>query len=261
MFEEAQNYCKNITTSLAMNYKSWIAIFISLFLINGFKYNGKSFLTFFIGMIFAHIIHYMLHFKYIYPHNIVHSYHHGHNNSFSHYSQMILEIVSFLGILFMKYFAYEFTCLFYLIDDWTVILFYFFYTTIHVVNYGYFHVNHVHEIHHRVFYQNMGPDICDIIMGTKYHPEKGLENTDHYISNCIYCTIIVLLLQFIWKKSGTETRNLYLFLSNSLFLGCVLFLVISTIVLYIKDIDEVFDKQILKIKKKLDMCGGDKGFP
>lgn len=246
-----EEYIKNIGNSLLMNYKSWIGVFISLYLINGFK--QTALLTFIISMFLSHVIHYMLHYKYVYPHNIVHNYHHRHNYWFSHLIQMILEFVSILSVLFIKYLSVDFTTLFSFIDDWTVIFYYLFYTTIHNVNYSCFHVNRVHEIHHQVFFQNLGPDICDIIMGTKYRPEDGLENTDHYISNCIYCTSIVLLLQAFWNRSTINNKILYLFLSKCIFLGFIIFLAIATVVLYIQDIDDEFDSTISKAKAALNI--------
>ena len=42
-----------------------------------------------------------------------------------------------------------------------------FYTTVHNINYSIFHVNNIHEKHHNDVMYNYGPDIMDILMGTK----------------------------------------------------------------------------------------------
>ena len=68
------------------------------------------------------------------------------------------------------------------------------YTSIHYINYSYFHINNFHELHHKDTYKNIGPDICDIIFGTKYKIENSnentIENTDHYIPNILISLLI-----------------------------------------------------------------------
>jgi hypothetical protein len=195
-------------------------------------------------MISSHLIHYWHHFELSYPHNIIHDYHHRYNLPFNHFIQVLLEFVSITGITIFKYHFVDLFPFLSFIDEWIVIFYYLFYTTIHNINYTIFHVNNVHEIHHREFVKNMGPDICDIIFCTKYKPEEGLENTDHYIPNIIFCTIVVLTLKYIWSISTKNLQQWYTFLSKGLLYLSFLFLFITSICLYKMDIDEAFERDV-----------------
>ena len=53
----------------------------------------------------------------------------------------------------------------------------------------------------------MGPDLCDILFDTKYKPENGIENTDHYIPNILLATILILFMQYIWKNSENNDNS------------------------------------------------------
>jgi hypothetical protein len=86
-----------------------------------------------------------------------------------------------------------------ILDNWTIVLFYLFYTTVHNINYSIFHVNTIHEKHHKEVTTNIGPDICDILFDTKY--DENIENTDHYILNILVAYIIVYYLSFLWGSS------------------------------------------------------------
>ena len=247
MIKDWSHYFYYILNSILINYKSWIFLAISLLILC--EFNVTIFLTFTIGMFSSHLIHYWHHFEYSYPHNIIHDYHHRYNLLFNHFIQVVLEFVSIVGIIPFKYSFIDMVPFLSFIDDWIVIYYYFFYTTIHNINYTVFHVNHVHEIHHEVFLKNMGPDICDIIFGTKYKPEETLENTDHYIPNIIICTLLVLVLKSIWKNSTEPFQKWYLFLSKGLFYSSILFLFVTSICLYKMDIDHTFEKDVDKIKE------------
>ena len=246
-------YFSHIINSLQLNYKSWILLIASLLILC--KFNGMLLITFVVGMISSHLIHYWHHFELSYPHNIIHDYHHRFNLPFNHIIQIILEFVSITGIIPLKYLLLEqfsnYAYYFSIIDDWIVIFYYLFYTTIHNVNYTLFHVNNVHEIHHNEFVKNMGPDICDIVFGTKYKPEEGLENTDHYIPNILFCTFFVLMLKYIWKISTGNCKQWYVLLSKCLFYGCLIFLLVTSVILYKLDIDQAFERDVEEFNKKI----------
>ena len=70
-----------------------------------------------------------------------------------------------------------------------------FYSSIHNINYSILHVNKIHENHHKDWTINYGPDICDVMYGTKENYED-LEDTSHYIPNLIICTFIAKILQY-----------------------------------------------------------------
>jgi hypothetical protein len=195
-------------------------------------------------MISSHIIHYWHHFEHSYPHNIIHDYHHRYNLPFNHFIQLLLEFVSITGIIPLKYALMDLMPFLSFVDNWIVLFYYLFYTTIHNVNYTIFHVNNVHEIHHQEFLKNMGPDICDLLFGTKYNPEEGLENTDHYIPNIIFCTVMVLTLKYGWNHSSNDLQKWYTVLSKGLFYGSALFLFITSVCLYKMDIDQAFERDV-----------------
>ena len=242
MIDHWIQYFSFILHSICINYKSWILLLCSLLILCDFRW--VLLLTFVIGMISSHIIHYWHHFEHSYPHNIIHDYHHRYNLPFNHFIQLLLEFVSITGIIPLKYFLMDSLPFLSFVDNWIVLFYYLFYTTIHNINYTVFHINNVHEIHHRVFLKNMGPDICDILFGTKYKPEEGLENTDHYIPNIIFCTLVVLALKYIWNHSSNHLQKWYTVLSKGIFYGSVLFLFITSICLYKMDIDQAFERDV-----------------
>ena len=225
------NCLSNIKKSLLLNYKSWFFLVIALILISlkdltGCAMNlGKGFATFGILFVASHVLHYWAHFKRAYPQNIVHLYHHEHNNFFSHFLQIIVEFVSAMSYMWLKY-NVSYMSFF---NEWIIIFYYLFYTTIHNINYSILHVNNVHELHHKFRIKNMGPDICDIMFGTKYNVEDGIENTDHYIPNIIICLIITMLLKSFWD--GRENKAPYEIALKYIFGGCIGLLTLSTMYL------------------------------
>ena len=96
------SYLNNIIQSLTINWKSWLCIHISLYLIND---NSLfiGYINYFIILLFSYWSHYLLHWKYIYPLNIIHIYHHLHSNTFSHIIQIILEFVSLMFFIVIKH--------------------------------------------------------------------------------------------------------------------------------------------------------------
>ena len=193
---------KYILESISLNYKSWILLFVCIYIIypSNFIY---SFLTYFIMMIIAHLFHYWSHLGNNNFGNCVHIYHHENTNWFSHFIQMNLEFIVLLFPIILKYYLSMFS----FINEWIILFFYFLYTTVHNVNYSIFHINHVHELHHELLIKNMGPDLCDILFDTKYKPENGIENTDHYIPNILLATILILFMQYIWKNSENNDNS------------------------------------------------------
>jgi hypothetical protein len=244
------NHLKHIIQSLIINWKSWMCIHVSLYLINDNSF-FISYINYLFILLFSYLSHYILHWKYIYPFNITHIYHHSHSNSFSHIIQIIFEFVSLMFVIAIKYI---FMCgkidLCY-INEWIIILYYLFYTTVHNINYSILRVNSVHQIHHQVLFKNMGPDICDIIFDTKHNPESEIENTDHYIPNIIGSTLIVFLLKYLWN---TDNKEIFTFIIKYLFIFAVIFLFLTTIYMYNTECDKnnkVLYDDISKIYKLL----------
>jgi hypothetical protein len=186
-----------VINSIKENYLSWVCILISVFTISYPNYI-KGYGTFFLMMILGHLSHYGIHF-YRNILTILHHYHHENNNFFSHFIQILLEI-AFVLVFAPFYFIYGTIFL----DEWVLLLFVIFYSTVHNINYGIFRVNKVHSLHHQNIFTNMGPDICDILFRTKNKQETNVENTDHYIPNIIIGTIIVLFLQKLYKNDANK---------------------------------------------------------
>jgi hypothetical protein len=151
----------------------------------------------------------------------VHLYHHGNNDFFSHFIQILLEFSSLLAIIPISYILNI-----NILNPWIVIFFYIFYTTVHNVNYSILHVNTIHEKHHKEFKTNLGPDICDIIFNTKYNIDE-VENTDHYIVNIIVSYIIVIYLHKIWSMSSDNSKIIIQVIFG------VFFTIITSILFYV----------------------------
>ena len=221
-----------ITESILLNYKSWIILFICLYIICPENITN-SISTFILLMIVTYLLHYSSHLETSYPYNIVHQYHHDHNNLFSHYIQIVLEFVVLSLFIVLKYIKFP---LMHFINEWIILFVYFFYTTVHNINYSIYHVNHVHENHHKLLFKNMGPDICDILFQTKHEPENGLENTDHYIPNIIGITFLISIMQYLWNYNNGANKDIYINVFAVLFTFSVIVLVESILFLYMTDI-------------------------
>jgi len=189
-----------IKKSLFMNIKSWFLLLASIFIIS---YNDllNGLLTFFFMLFASHLFHYSCHLA-LYT-NSVHIYHHKHHNYLSHISQMILEFCSILFFFFSKH-IYSWLFL----NEWVIIFYYLFYTTVHNINYSIFHVNNVHENHHKLLTLNLGPDICDILFQTKFDLEESLENTDHYTWNIFFSLIFIFISKIIWTNATCFEKNI-----------------------------------------------------
>ena len=189
----------------------------------------------------VHFGHYVNHLDLSYPINVVHLYHHHNNNNLSHLLQILLEFFAFLFIILIKHLIiYQYGVnIMPFVDDWVVVFCYFLYTSVHNINYSIFHVNKIHEIHHKSYMKNIGPDISDIIFGTKMNPESDLENTDHYIFNILGSTLIVLFLKHLFKKFPPLN---YVFLI--IYFVTMIILIYYTITLYEKEMQTYFTESL-----------------
>lgn len=238
---------KYIIKSLKISYIFWIILWISLFIIS---YENKldTILTFIVIMCFFYFIHLINHYYDIYPLNAIHLYHHDHDNIFSYILEIILEfiwIISFIiGKLSIKTF---FNIQFNFLNSYLIIFFYLIYTTVHNINYSIFHVNNIHEYHHKDQKKNMGPDICDIIFNTKYDNENNIENMNHYIPNILFSLLIVLFLQYInnYINNSLLISNILLIIYTILFI----ILCIGTYIIIFYDINKFFENNYEKFIK------------
>ena len=187
----------NVIESVKENYLSWIYVLIAVTIISYPNfYNGI--ITFFVIALFAYIVHYGSH-KYRNILTIAHQYHHENSNFLSNFIQILLECSIILAFTPL-YFIYGKV----FFNEWVILFFLFFYTTIHNINYSILRVNDVHYLHHQFILTNIGPDIFDIMFHTKNEKDKSPENTNHYIPNIIIGTILILFLQYLYKNDKNK---------------------------------------------------------
>lgn len=209
----------DVCTSIHTNSLSWVVILIAVSIVS-YPDISAGFITFFGLLLFAYGMHRCSHdSKNIFT--ILHHYHHDNDNFFSHFSQILLELL--LGMLVVP--------LHYLlgnsfINTWTGLLFTLFYSTVHNINYGLFRVNDVHYLHHKEIYTNIGPDICDIAFHTKNPKNTEVENTWHYIPNVIVISILILFIKHFSENDEMKQGLRYMFAGFSIL--CILIVSISS---------------------------------
>jgi hypothetical protein len=234
--------------SLRENILSWIIMFIaSIFL--SYPDINSGIITVFFCYFWYYIIHRIQHTYDLNIANIIHIYHHDHAHTFlSDFTEVILELNFLNGFLpFLYIFNIQF------INIWVILLYTFMYITIHIINYTILQVNNVHRLHHQNIQTNHGPDICDIIFGTKSKKNMEVENTDHYIPNIVIGLIIIYVIQLIHRTS--EKWRWYLNCAGivMLIVSFILYVIFSCYLWFFvrSDIEkEIKDK---KKRKKRDM--------
>jgi hypothetical protein len=220
-----QNLSENIKikNNITKNLPSWLLIGITISIIS-YPSIILGITTFFFFMFIAYFYHVFTHVhKNIF--SIVHHYHHENDNFFSHFIQIVLEST-------MPYPCVIMSLLFniHIFDPWIILYFMLFYCSVHNVNYSIFKVNTVHSLHHKEVNVNFGPDVCDVLFGTKHYSEDCVENTNHYIPNIIVITGIVIILKYVCKDEWVK-NNLLMFVLTILSLGIIL-LFFSSIILW-----------------------------
>ena len=71
------------------------------------------------------------------------------------------------------------------------------YSSFHNINYNLMEEPLIHQEHHENIFTNIGIDIVDVILNTKYD-DNNIENINHYAINTIIITGI--LLYYKWRK-------------------------------------------------------------
>ena len=218
--EKKINHLENVTVfkSIRKNIISWVCIFIAIYFISNNYTTGL--LTFFFLFIISYFLHIQSHEQKTFF-TLAHQYHHANNNFYSHFIQYIIELGAPILFLFSYYL---FGTIYF--DKWVILFTAPFYSSIHNINYGYLKVNKVHSLHHSHPNTNVGPDICDILFGTKHPSDSNVEDTSHYIPNIIIIAICVILL-----KRYCNHDTLFTCISYFLILCAIIFLIFS-LVLY-----------------------------
>lgn len=218
-----------VVNSLKKNAPSWILILSTISIIS-YPNIFLGVLTFFVFIFIAYFFHVVAHVhKNIF--SIVHHYHHENDNFFSHFIQILLELsIPYPFVIVTYFFGVK------ILDPWIILYFMLFYCSVHNINYSIFKVNGVHRLHHTEVNLNFGPDICDVMFGTKHSSEDCVENTNHYIPNIIIITGLILLLKYI--TTNTKIRDTLVNIFIVLMTFSVLFISISSVCLYSKYIND-----------------------
>ena len=238
------NLSKNITATnnFKKNLVSWLIIGATVSIIS-YPNILLGIATFLFFMFIAYFYHVVTHVhKNIF--SIVHHYHHEHDNLFSHFIQVVLELSIPYPFVMLSYF-----CNISIFNPWIILYFMLFYCSVHNINYSIFKVNSVHRLHHKEVNVNFGPDICDILFGTKHSSEDCVENTKHYIPNILIITGIVMIMKYICRTKWVKDV-LVLGVINILSLGIIL-LFFSSIILWhleCKKYNNVIENRLCKRK-------------
>jgi hypothetical protein len=250
-------YChiNQICDSIFTNYLSWIFIYISVIILSPNNIL-KGIINYIILQISYYVAHYGCHNKsniynilkmynkkicdfLIIFHEmscLLHLYHHKHYDFFIFFQVIVefmyLPIICIINYFTMTYFKFEF------FDIWLNLFGIILYSSIHNINYGMFHVNDVHSLHHENQATNYGPDLWDVIFKTKNKKNKSIENTNHYLPNII---IILCILLFLKNNVSEKIINNVVFYVN---IVIYISYVLGTIYLYL------FNFDLVKISEK-----------
>ena len=248
-------YINQICDSIFTNYLSWIFIYISVIILSPNNIL-KGIINYIILQISYYVAHYGCHNKsniynilkmynkkicdfLIHFHEmscLLHLYHHKHYDFFIFFQVIVefmyLPIICIINYFTMTYFKFEF------FDIWLNLFGIILYSSIHNINYGMFHVNDVHSLHHENQATNYGPDLWDVIFKTKNKKNKSIENTNHYLPNII---IILCILLFLKNNVSEKIINNVLFYVN---IFIYISYVLGTIYLYL------FNFDLVKISEK-----------
>lgn len=176
-----------IKTSICINYKTYIALFIVTYLIIPEKILS-GYVIMLLGLIYVYLGHLFYHNPYSLFFYFIHVYHHDHDDYSSIYQEVIME---FLGIMMAVVFVWVLNNvdhINYLYDPFLFFYLFLFYSTVHIINYTFLRINYYHNKHHKDVNTNIFPDICDIIFNTKYNcgDLSYIENTDHWLPNIFF---------------------------------------------------------------------------
>ena len=215
-----------VINNLKENAPSWLLILVTISIIS-YPNILLGIITFFVFLFIAYFYHVVTHVhKNIF--SIVHHYHHENDNFFSHFIQIMLELsIPYPFVMLSYFFGIN------ILDPWIIIYFILFYCSVHNINYSIFKVNGVHSLHHTEVNLNFGPDICDVMFGTKHSSEDCVENTNHYIPNIIIITGIVLIIKYVCRTEWVK-ESLLVSLITVLSSGIIILFLSSIILWYLE---------------------------
>jgi len=245
---------KYIIESLKLNYKSWIAFLISSYLICDYKLFSGIF-NYIIGLIYIYFGHIFYHSPSSTFFYYIHTYHHDHHDTNSVLFEIIMEFVGTMMPIIIAYSLCKLNKISLGLNPYVYLFFALFYSTVHIINYTYLRCNNMHMEHHLNTKGNYFPDICDLVFNTKHNP-SDIENTDHWIPNIIFVTILVLIIKNFYRNyRNKKVLNFIGFIIYGLMYDSIL---LFSIYYMIKDLyanDKVnnnnFEKNCMYLNKKL----------
>ena len=238
------------------NWKSILCMIIAmLILCHNDLFGGIVSLVF--CHFYVHQFHYLSHLDFMKPVSILHVVHHETNAWWGHVLELLYEFIVLTILIFSKMVLDFFAIPFPFLNLSFLAFFYMFYTTHHNVNYSYFHVNRLHERHHKYVTTNLGLSVCDDLYGTKCilpndKIEDIVENTDHYIPNIVLFLIVVLISNWYIEKYKVPNREYFMLLFVVLYM---IFIILTLIYMGWKTMkSEKTQKEVFKkrIKDLLD---------
>lgn len=201
----------NISNAILINYKTWILyISCSIIICDYNILDGLYGFTY--AYLMCYFIHYLIHID-IFHYNmfsIIHTNHHDSNTLFAFITNCVTEFLLIINIIVLKYIndIFKIVNLFF-INEWIMFFIYFFYTTVHNINYTMLKVNKYHYQHHQISNTNLGPDIFDLLFGTKNKNTIENEQVDHYIPNILLSFIVIILFKKIYDYDKKKVQNIF----------------------------------------------------
>lgn len=206
VYERLNSYhIEKIKESLSMNLSTYIGMLVSCIVLCYDNVWVGIFLYIFCTHL-SYFVHICAHRDDAKTINCIHEYHHNHSDNYSHYLQIMLEQVTSITPILITYLFTGRLHIKYRFEPYVIFMFSLFYSSIHNINYSLLHVNKIHWNHHENWRVNYGPDICDVLYGTKEDYEI-LEDTSHYIPNLIICTIIASVFYHTYPRLTDEVQH------------------------------------------------------
>lgn len=244
----------NIKKSIIINYKTWIFLLISSYLVCDYKILSGIF-NYILGILYIYFGHRYYHSPYSTTYYYIHTYHHDHTDNNSVLFEIIMEFTGTMMPIIVLYCLFNFQKIIEGFNPYVYLFFALFYSTVHIINYTYLRINDMHMKHHTNISGNYFPDICDLIFDTKHEPDD-VENTDHWLPNIIAVTLIVLLTKTFFRNSSNQKLlKLKGFIVYGLMYDSVLFFtlyyMLKDLFKFDKNIDKDFCNNFENIKDKL----------
>lgn len=250
-------HLSKIREAITLNYKTFIGLLLScIILCYENIYYGILLYIFCTNL--CYLVHVLAHTESSKGLNRIHEYHHKHNpdkDLYAHYTQIFLELTTGISPIILIYLFTGRVFIKYDFEPYVIFMFSYFYSSIHNINYSVRHVNKIHYKHHGNWSINYGPDILDVLYGTKGNYEE-LENTEHYLPNLAICTLLIKGIQIVLEKVDENKKNtflIYLIRTYGFIMSLLFMFNLKLLVTHDQEIElKPFIKKIEKVKNKIN---------